>query len=163
MNPKGKPPRVLAIASKGGHWTELRRVRPAFEGCEVIWACTDHTVANEIERGRLIIVPDANRWQKVRLAVCALRVLVAVLRLRPDVVISTGAAPGYFALRFGSLLGARTLWLDSFANAEELSLSGQRASRFADLTLTQWIELGTPLPPPDRRRRGTVYHAGAVV
>ena len=89
--------------------------------------------------------------------------LWVLLRVRPDVVISTGAAPGYFALRFGGLLGARTLWLDSIANAEELSLSGTKASRFADLTLTQWPELGKPLPTPAERARGTVYHAGAVV
>ena len=50
-----------------------------------------------------------------------LRTFLVVLRERPDVVVSTGAAPGYFALRFGRLFGARTLWLESIANVEELS------------------------------------------
>jgi hypothetical protein len=156
-------PRVLAIASKGGHWTELRRIRPAFNGCEVIWACTDASIRSEVQDGRFIIVPDANRWQKLRLLVCACKVAILVLRLRPDVIVSTGAAPGYFALRFGSFIGARTLWLDSIANAEELSLSGVQASRFADLTLTQWTELGVALPPRTERDSRKVYYGGAVV
>ena len=67
-------------------------------------------------------------------------------------------------MRFGSLLGIRTLWLDSIANADELSLSGVKASKFATLALTQWPELGPPLPAhPADRRSGTVYHAGAVL
>jgi hypothetical protein len=68
-------------------------------------------------------------------------VLLLLLRVRPDVVISTGAAPGYFALRLGRILGARTVWVDSVANAEELSMSGRMAGKYADLWLTQWEHL----------------------
>jgi hypothetical protein len=39
------------------------------------------------------------------------------------------------------MMGARTIWLDSIANVDELSLSGQMAGRFADLWLTQWPHL----------------------
>lgn len=155
--------RVLAIASKGGHWTELRRIAPALEGCDVLWACTDITMSAEVTSGRFTTVPDANRWQKLRLLWCALRIALLVLKERPDVVVSTGAAPGYFALRVASLIGRRTLWLDSVANAEELSMSGQKAAAFATLALTQWPELGESLPPRATRQRGRIYHAGAVV
>ena len=34
-------------------------------------------------------------------------------------VISTGAAPGYFAMRFAKWLGRRTIWIDSIANVEQ--------------------------------------------
>jgi UDP-N-acetylglucosamine:LPS N-acetylglucosamine transferase len=156
-------PRVLAISSRGGHWTQLRRLRKAFDGCDVTWVCTDATMRAEVTDGQFEIVHDANRWQKFRLVLCAFRVALLLLRLRPDVVISTGAAPGYFALRIGKMFGARTLWLDSIANAEELSLSGRKASEFADLTLTQWPELGQRLPERDKRVPRTIYHAGAVV
>jgi UDP-N-acetylglucosamine:LPS N-acetylglucosamine transferase len=71
----------------------------------------------------------------------AMRVAVILLVERPDVIVSTGAAPGYFALRLGKFLGLRTIWVDSIANVERLSLSGQRVGRFADLWLTQWPHL----------------------
>jgi hypothetical protein len=48
---------------------------------------------------------------------------------------------------FGRLLGCKTIWVDSIANVDELSLSGQQAGRFADLWLTQWEHLERPEGP----------------
>ena len=69
------------------------------------------------------------------------------MKENPDVIVSTGAAPGYFAIRFGRLLGIKTIWIDSIANAEELSMSGQKAGKHADLWLTQWKHLAKPQGP----------------
>ena len=73
-----------------------------------------------------------------------------VLRFRPDVVLTTGAAPGYWACRFGRMFGARTLWIDSVANAGVLSMSGQKAGKVVDLWLTQWEHVATPQGPEYR-------------
>lgn len=90
---------------------------------------------------RLCVVRDATRWNRFGLVLQAIQVFWIVLRERPDIVLTTGAAPGYFALRVGKLLGARTVWIDSIANANELSMAGERAGKFADLWLTQWPHL----------------------
>ena len=71
----------------------------------------------------------------------------------PGVVVSTGAAPGYLAIRFARMLGARTVWIDSIANVEELSMSGRDGQRDADLCLTQWPHLAG----------GPVRYLGAVL
>jgi len=68
-------------------------------------------------------------------------ILLILLKIRPNIIISTGAAPGFFALKLGKLLGAKTIWVDSIANAEELSLSGAKVKSSADLWLTQWEHL----------------------
>ena len=70
-----------------------------------------------------------------------------MFRERPDVVVSTGAAPGYFCLKFAKWVGARTVWIDSIANADCLSLAGEKAGRYADLWLTQWPHLARPDGP----------------
>ena len=64
-----------------------------------------------------------------------------MLWLRPNIVISTGAAHGYLAIRFAKIVGAKTMFIDSIANAEQLSLSGELAVSHADVMLTQWPEL----------------------
>lgn len=89
-------------------------------------------------------VPDANMTTKLRLVLQALHVALIVLRLRPDAIITTGAAPGYFAVRIGRLIGARTVWIDSIANGQEMSLSGRKAGPYAGLWLTQWQHLAVP-------------------
>lgn len=140
-----RQPKVLAVASGGGHFVQLRRMRAAWEGCRVAYVTTNpgYRAAVEADHGApgFYVVPDANRWQKLRLLRQLLAILWIMLRERPDVVISTGAAPGYFALRAGRLFGARTVWVDSIANSEELSLSGRAAGKHAHLFLTQWEHL----------------------
>ena len=141
--------RVLALASAGGHWVQLRRLRPAWAGCDIAYATSHSGYRSEVERDaetgrvtpRFYTFPEASRWNRLRLLWQCLAVARIVWKERPQVVISTGASAGYFALRISGWLGARTIWVDSIANADELSLSGRRAGRYADLWLTQWPEL----------------------
>lgn len=148
-------PRVLAISSGGGHWVELMRLRPAFEGADVAYVTVNREYQRDVSGSRFHVVNDATRWSKVAAMWQAIRILLILMRERPDVVVSTGAAPGYFALRMGKWLGARTIWIDSIANVEELSMSGQMSARFADLWLTQWPHLARPDGRPE--------YAGAVL
>jgi UDP-N-acetylglucosamine:LPS N-acetylglucosamine transferase len=151
-----RPTRIVAVASAGGHWVQLMRLRAAWDGCDVTYVTTDPGLVEAqrraaAERGasepKIHIVTEGNRWQKRRLILQLLQLAVLMVRLRPDAVISTGAAPGYFALRIGKLLGARTVWVESIANAEELSLSGRKIGKHADLWLTQWPHLAKPDGP----------------
>ena len=135
------PKKVLAIASGGGHWVQLLRMSPAFEGQDVAYVTTMASYRGQVNGARFYVVRDASRWNKVALARMAMQIAWVLLRERPDVIVSTGAAPGYVAIRFGKLLGARTVWVDSMANAEKLSMSGRRVGPHADLWLTQWPHL----------------------
>lgn len=97
--------------------------------------------AQDVPGDRFKVINDATRWDKLGLLRMALRLAWIVARTRPDVIVSTGAACGYFAFRIGRLLGARTVWLDSIANVEELSMTGRLVANHADLWLTQWAHL----------------------
>lgn len=133
--------RVLAVASGGGHWTQLLRLQPAFEGCEVRFASVHAMYAADVPGHRFHRIADANRWNPQRLLLTAAQLLWVLLRFRPHVVVTTGAAPGVLALLLARRLGLRTVWIDSIANVEEMSMSGRRARRHADLWLTQWPHL----------------------
>jgi hypothetical protein len=140
--------RVLAVASGGGHWIQLSRLVPAFGDCDIAYLTTLASYREQVgPAARFYAVRDANRDTKVRLLWMALRIALVLLWEWPDVVVSTGAAPGYVAIRMGKLMGARTVWIDSMANAERLSLSGRRVGRHADLWLTQWPHLAEPEGP----------------
>lgn len=138
---------MVAISSGGGHWVQLLRLRPAFAGCQVTYVTVDRAYAADVPGERVRTIVDATRWDKLKLARMALQVAWILLRARPDAIVSTGAAPGYFALRLGKLLGVRTIWLDSVANVEQLSMTGRLVGRFADLWLTQWPHLAQPDGP----------------
>jgi len=133
---------------------ELLRLIPAFNGHATVFATVDAGYITDVPGFRFCVIPDATRWNKLRLVWSLICIFALLLRERPDVVITTGAAPGYLAIRCAKLLRMRTIWLDSLANAEELSLSGQQAGRHVDLWLTQWAHLAVPEGP---------QYAGAVL
>lgn len=142
--------KVLAISSGGGHWVELMRVTPAFAGNDMVYVTVSDEYQRDVPGARFWRINDATQWNKLGLLKMALRILWILLRERPDVVVSTGAAPGYFGLRIGKMLGARTIWLDSIANVEQLSMSGERVGKYADLWLTQWEHLAVDDGPSFR-------------
>ena len=141
MSPKSSRPRVVAVASGGGHWVQLQRLRPAFDRVDVTYITTRSDLRADVPDRPFRLVPEANRWQKWNLIRCAVAMSRALAVERPDIVVTTGAAPGYIAIRLGKLLGARTIWIDSVANADELSMSGRRALKRADVYITQWEHL----------------------
>jgi hypothetical protein len=143
----GRRKRIVAVASGGGHWIQLMRMLPAFEHHDVAFVTTLRSHGEQVARHRFYAVADGNRKTKLKLIRMAVRLAWIMLRERPDVVISTGAAPGYFGVRLGRLLGARTIWVDSIANAEHLSMSGEHVGPYADLWLTQWPHLARPEGP----------------
>ena len=135
--------RIMALASGGGHWVQLQRVMPAFEDHDVTFVTINPTYKTDVPGERVLIVRDSTRWNKLGLIVLGFQILWSLIRIRPHVVVSTGAAPGFMAIVLGRLLGAKTVWLDSIANVEEVSMSGRMVRRWAVLWLTQWPHLAT--------------------
>ena len=151
---RGLRPKLMAVSSGGGHWIQLMRIKHAFEDCSVTFVTVHESYRNQVAGHNFYVVNDANRRDKIGLLRAARKLAWIIWTEKPDIVISTGAAPGYFALRLGRLMGARTIWLDSIANVEELSMSGSWIGRSADLWLTQWPHLARPEGP---------HYAGSVL
>jgi len=144
---QSRKPKVMAVASGGGHWIQMMRIKPAFDHCDLTLVTVKPGYRVDAGDARFLLIPDANRWKKWALVRCACSVLLLLIRERPDYVVTTGAAPGYFAVRFGKWVGAKTVWIDSVANVDQLSLSGQKAGNHVDLWLTQWPHLARPGGP----------------
>jgi len=144
---------ILGVCSGGGHWVELIRLAPVFEGHDIALVTVNEAYRSEAGSARFYTIPDVTRWNRWRWIQTFVQLAWILLRVKPDVVISTGALPGYLALRLARWFGARTIWLDSIANVDELSLSGRMIGRHADLWLTQWPHLAGKNGPS---YRGTV-------
>lgn len=143
-----KPKKVVAIASGGGHWVQMRRLRPAFEGCDVVFVSTYKDYAHDVPGRRFYAVADVTRRKLANLILTIPQFALIMLREKPDVVITTGSMPGLVGIavaRFTSR--AQTMWIDSIANCETLSSSGRQARRFAHHWLTQWEDLSGPNGP----------------
>jgi UDP-N-acetylglucosamine:LPS N-acetylglucosamine transferase len=149
-----KPRRkVLAVASGGGHWEQFMLLRPTLEEYDLRFATTEAEIARQRGITDVDTLPDCNQNRPIRSALCGIVALWAVLTHRPHVVLSTGAAPGFFCLMAGRLIGARTLWIDSVAYGEQLSMCGRLSRSLAHECLKQWPDLADD---PKVKYRGAV-------
>jgi UDP-N-acetylglucosamine:LPS N-acetylglucosamine transferase len=133
--------KVLLVASGGGHWKQLLLIASKLSEHDLVYATTNPEAKDDVKGAHLYAVHDSNRDTMLGLFRTTLELISICLRVRPAAIISTGAAPGYIAIRIGKLLGAQTMFVDSFANAETLSMSAQLSINCADVTLTQWPHL----------------------
>lgn len=122
-------------------------LRPTLSKYDVRFATTDAALPRQRSISQFHILPDCNKDRPVSSVWCAFVAFWIVLKVRPHIVLSTGAAPGFFCVLAGRLVGARTLWIDSVANAEQLSMCGKLSKIFAHECWTQWEHLSGPEKP----------------
>jgi UDP-N-acetylglucosamine:LPS N-acetylglucosamine transferase len=140
--------KVLAIASGGGHWIEMRRIMPAFEGVDVAFATVYESSRVDVPGKRFYTFRDFSRFAKMSLPGLVFQLLTILWKEKPDVVITTGSAPALICLALAKVLfRSKTIWIDSIANVERLSSSGKAARWVADEWLTQWPALVGPNGP----------------
>lgn len=134
--------KILAIASGGGHWEQLMLLRPAFDQATVKYVTTLSGLPSRAGIVDYALIHECNRNNLGKLAINCWKLSWIIFRFRPNVVISTGALPGLIAIILAKVIfRKRTIWIDSVANAKELSLSGKSARHFSNLWVTQWEEV----------------------
>lgn len=140
--------KVMAVSSGGGHWVELRRLLPAFAGTEVVYVSTEPAADPDLAPSRYYAVHNVTRRNTFGFALTIRQTLAILRRERPDVVVTTGAAPGLVALVLAKLVcRSRTVWIDTIAHSEGMTLSGRLARPVADAWLVQWPHLARPGGP----------------
>lgn len=130
--------RVLAVASGGGHWRQLRRLADILDCYDVHYVTTIDGLPEQDDVKTYSIITETSSTNKTTLLSATLQLINILIKTRAQVVISTGAAPGVIAILVGRIFLCKTLWVDSIANADDLSLSGKIAKRVAHKTLSQW-------------------------
>ena len=135
-------PKILAIASPGGHWIQLNKICNPLDNRFNILYVTPNSQFISNKNNRIIKnIIDASADSKFKVLILALQVIILLVKERPKFIISTGAAPGAIAFLIAKYLPIKTIWIDSIANVKQLSRSGKMVRNSADVILTQWEAL----------------------
>ncbi len=127
---------ILAVCSSGGHLVQMESILSSLDLNNVVLACCDSK--SGIIKAKQILIPDCNFSQPVKILICTLFILKIIIKERPCLILSTGAAPGGLAIFLGSILKIKSIWIDSIANAERPSLTGRLVKPFATSWISQW-------------------------
>lgn len=125
--------KVMAVSSFGGHTVELKHCLLMSKFGSKVNVCTGGVCDYRIED-----FSRSDAWRIVKVMGQMWRVM---RKEKPDVVISTGAAPGLVAIVVAWAMGIRTIWVDSVATRCKLSLSGRLVKPFCNEYYVQWPEL----------------------
>lgn len=148
--------KMCLVASSGGHMSELLKLSVIWQRQNAVFVTTTDVVRAKLQKdGAVYVVGECNRQNPWKTAIVFWRCLKTVIKEKPGVVISTGAATGFMVCLLGKCLGAKVVWLDSIANTVTLSMSGRMIRPFADLILSQWPEVAAKYP--------NVEYAGEVI
>jgi beta-1,4-N-acetylglucosaminyltransferase len=149
---------VLLVCTAGGHLMQLWSLREAWRGYEHAWVVGSHG-GGDVESllaGERVYYAHSPAARSVKNLV--LNVILAprlLRRLRPRVLMTTGAAVAVPFVWAARLLGVRVVYVETLARAERASLSCRLAAPAADRIYVQWPELQATLPRA--RYAGTVF------
>lgn len=139
----GNGRRLLLVASAGGHWIELNRLVEAFADFDCRFVSTVDGLVSPTDGRPVSVIQNCSRYAPLATLRSLFQLYRTIRRFDPEIVISTGAAPGALALLVAKLRGSRTVWIESLANCDRISLSGRCVRYFSDVRLTQWEHMMT--------------------
>lgn len=132
---------IALVCSSGGHLAQLLVLHPWWSKHERFWVTFDTPDALEAlseERAIWCFHPtNRNLWNLLRNTLLAVRVLV---RERPALIVSTGAAVAVPFFIVGRILGAKTMYIEVVDRIDTPTLTGRLVRRFANEMVVQWPE-----------------------
>jgi beta-1,4-N-acetylglucosaminyltransferase len=134
--------RICLVCSAGGHFFELYSLNPLWKQHDCFWVTFKREDTQYLLREGKVYwaYSPTNRNLKnlIRNFFLAAKIIP---REKPQMIFSTGAGVGVPFLVIGRILGIRTLYIESMARTNGLSLTGRLVYPFVHDFYVQWPEL----------------------
>ena len=139
--------KVCLVGSSGGHLTQLYMLKPFWESKDRIWVTFDKEDARSLLEGEKMYpcYYPSNRSIKA-LIINSFRAIYILSKERPDLIISTGAAPAIPFFYIGKMMGIRTIYIEIFDRINTPTISGKLCYYVADRFIVQWEEMKQVYP-----------------
>jgi len=132
--------KICIVSSCGGHLTEVRCLKPAYEAYEHFYVLNDKAILPADMQDRTYFIAHSERDRKFLLNLWeAFQIL---RKEKPDVILSTGAGPAVpFAIIGRFLFRARVLFIETVTRIKKPSLTGRIMYWLAHDFFYQWKTL----------------------
>jgi beta-1,4-N-acetylglucosaminyltransferase len=137
--------KVCIVSSCGGHLTEVRCFKPAYESYEHFYVLNDKAVLPPDMKDKTYFITHSERdWRFLLNVFEAFRVL---WKENPDVILSTGAGPAVpFAIVGRLLFHTRLIFVETMTRITRPSLTGRLMYWLAHDFYYQWESLRSFFP-----------------
>ena len=137
--------KTCIVSSCGGHLTEVRALKPAYENHAHFYVLNDRAILPDDMTGRTYFISHSERDWKFLLNLWeAFRIL---WRERPQAILSTGAGPAVpFAIVGKLFFRTRVIFVETITRIDAPSMTGRIMYRLADDFFYQWRNLAPYFP-----------------
>lgn len=140
--------KVLFISSTGGHLSELMQLKSMFNKYD-FHIITEKTKSNMYLKDKypkrvnyLVYGTRSNMLTyPFKLLYNCFKSLFLYIKVRPKVIITTGAHSAGPMCCIGKIFGSKIVYIETFANSETKSVTGRLVYKFADLFIVQWEDM----------------------
>ena len=134
--------KVCLVGSSGGHLMHLYMLKPFWENMDRFWATFDKEDARSLLKDEKVypVYYPSNRSIKA-LIINTHRAIKILRKERPDLIISSGAAPAIPFFWIGKLLGAKTIYIEVFDRIDKPTISGKICYPVTDKFIVEWEEM----------------------
>lgn len=143
--------KVMFISSTGGHLEELLQLKSMFDKYDY-YIVTEKTKSNlslkekyENRVSYLMYGTYTTFLKKItypfKLLFNSLKSLFIYIKVRPKYIVTTGAHTAGPMCCIGKIFGSKIIFIETFANSNTKSRTGNLVYKFADLFIVQWEEL----------------------
>ena len=139
--------KVCLVGSSGGHLNHLYMLKPFWEDKERFLATFDREDSRSLLKGEKIypVYYPSNRSVKA-LLINTFRAIKILCKEKPDLIISSGAAPAVPFFYIGKLMGAKLIYIEIYDRIDSGTISGKLCYKIADRFIVQWEEMKTVYP-----------------
>ena len=139
--------KVCLVCSSGGHLTHLYMLKPFWGTKDRFWVTFNKEDAQSLLKDEKIYpcYYPTNRSLKalIKNSVIAWNVL---LKERPDLIISSGAAVAVPFFYLGKCFGAKTMYVEVFDRINKPTITGKLVYPISDKFIVEWEEMKKVYP-----------------
>lgn len=137
--------KICIVSSCGGHLTEVRRLKSAYEKYEHFYVLNDKVMLPEDMQRRTYFIAHSERDWKFFLNLWeAFRIF---RKEQPEMILSTGAGPVVpFAIVGRLFFGVKIIYVETITSVHTASLTGRIMYRLAHHFFFQWEPLARIFP-----------------
>jgi beta-1,4-N-acetylglucosaminyltransferase len=136
--------KICLVSSCGGHLTEIRALKAAYEAHDYFYVLNDRTLLPDDMQERTFFIRHSERdwlffvnlWEAYKL----------IRKQRPHLILSTGAGPAVPFALVGKLFRVPNIFVEISAQVTEPSLTGRIMYYLADRFFYQWKTLAPHFP-----------------
>ncbi|MBQ8133034.1 MAG: UDP-N-acetylglucosamine--LPS N-acetylglucosamine transferase [Clostridia bacterium] len=139
--------KICFVGSSGGHLTHLYMLKPFWNNKERFWVTFDKEDARSLLKDEKIYHAyyPSNRSIKA-LIINTIRAIKILKKEKPDLIISSGAAPAIPFFWIGKIRGAKTIYIEVFDRIDKPTIAGKICYPVTDKFIVEWEEMKKVYP-----------------